>query len=223
MYSPVVLPVRSRAKVVLPLALPQFPGGLVAFLSCCSVIAASSPNISICSPSSSPGARLACAKGEGKKGVVLRRVCVVGVGIGLIFDTIVEGAGIDAGPEKAGEAWGDVEPVESGRPPCEEVDVEMPMPTLPSCTELAIEMGRVGLCWECCLECKPAAAPLLPTPVPTLVGGLKASSEGAAPPIPPSRADPRRFEEKMCEEGGDEEDEAKDEVEECEYAPRLGA
>lgn len=80
--------------------------GLVLFLSS-EVIAASRPNISICSPSSSPGARLACARGEGKNGVELRRVvtvdAVVGEGAGMLDEV-----GNDAAPTGAGEADGDV-------------------------------------------------------------------------------------------------------------------
>jgi hypothetical protein len=209
---PDVLPVLSLVgKAIFPLQ-----GGLVVFLSS-AVIAASRPKISICSPSSSPGARLACAKGEGRKGVVFRRVVTevapVGEGAGRL-DT----GGKEEGPTGAGEAVGDTAavcaPIIEVAIEAEPVgwEVDMPMPIFASCPALEIAMGKVGLCCECCLECRPAGVLLVPTPVPTLVGGLKLPSETG--PVP-GRADPGGFEE-MCDVGGEDEDEPKEEADDCE-------
>lgn len=157
---------------------------------------------------------------------MLSRVCTEA---GAVVDVCgnVESGGKEAGPGGAGEAVGEVAMVVVGWVMTVDVGIEadavgllMPIPIFASCPELVIAMGSVGLCCECCRECKPPAAlPLLPAPVPTLVGGLNAPSDIAVPvPVlwgPPSRADPGGLEE-MCEVGGDEDDEPKEEVEEWE-------
>lgn len=88
---------------------------------------------------------------------------------------------------------------------------DMPIPIFASCPELEIAIGKVGLCCECSREHRPAAAPLYPTPVPAPVGGLNAPSDDG--PVPARRADRGVFED-MCDVGGGDDEDPKEDVEE---------